>query len=62
MRLGGRIIHPTSRKERLISPEMVGNANAANDQPRSTWYRCTALTNLTIATWVKSSSSSPRLR
>ena len=61
-RRGTRIAQPLSRKCRLISPTMVGVAYVENSTPRSRSNRSTDLIRPIVATWIRSSSGSPRLR
>ncbi len=61
-RRGTRTAQPLSRKCRLISPTTVGVAYVENSTPRSGSKRSTDLMRPMVATWVRSSSGSPRLR
>src|SRR5580692_4880320 len=61
-RRGTRTAQPLSRKCRLISPTMVGVAYVENSTPRSRSNRSMDLMSPIVATWVRSSSHSPRLR
>ncbi len=61
-RRGTRTAQPLSRKCRLISPTTVGVAYVENSTPRSGSKRSTDLISPMVATWVRSSSGSPRLR
>src|SRR5580704_5426257 len=60
-RRGTRTAQLLSRKCRLSSPAMVGTANVLNSSPRSGSKRSTALIRASDATWIRSSSGSPRL-
>ena len=61
-RRGTRTAQPLSRKCRLISPTTVGVAYVENSTPRSGSKRSTDLIRPMVATCVRSSSGSPRLR
>src|ERR1700739_2969268 len=61
-RRGTRTAQPLSLKWRLISPTMVGVAYVENSTPRSRSNRSMDLISPMVATWVRSSSHSPRLR
>src|SRR5947208_187330 len=59
-RRGTRTAQPLSRKWRLSSPTIVGVANVENSRPRPGSKRSTALSRASDATWMRSSSGSPR--
>src|ERR1700730_3228117 len=61
-RRGTRTAQPLSLKWRLISPTMVGVAYVENSTPRPRTNRSIDLMSPMVATWVRSSSHSPRLR
>ena len=55
---GTRTVQARSRKWRLSSPRIVGEAKALNGMPRSGSKRSTALTRARLATWSRSSKDS----